>query len=562
MHPSKGTDDDIGETRQNVVLNQQEMSKEPEETRMNSDAKSIQRTDGVSVQEDQPHQLGDQDEKDPHHTKSPTNGSGLDTGDEKAASGTTRTSLISRLSWIPKRCRYDPDNPPQFSLPMNMLMGLAGTFTVANLYYPQPILNILAHDFNVSFETASNVATLSQAGYAVGLLFVCPLGDKVRRRPFVLSLIWATATVWLGLCLTNNFNAFIGLSFICGVGTVTPQLMLPLVGDLAPPHRRASSLSIVVSGLALGMLIARVLSGILANFTSWRNIYWLAFGAQYMILILLFFFLPDYPAKDPGLPYLQLLWDIITMVVKEPVLLQACLTGYLLSAAFTSFWTTLTFLLASPPYNYSSLEIGFFAFIGIAVITLGPLWSRLITDRFVPLFSVILGLSLEFVGIVIGTFIGKFTVAGPIVQAITMDTGANFAHTANRTNVYTRLDPKKRNRVNTAYMVFSFAGQLTGTAVGNRLYARGGWTWSGGCNIAFIGFALVLCFLRGPHEKGWVGWRGGWSVRKDVVLAQNKGATDEENGNGTPPNQEQMAEEVQSSAAQNTPGKEGHEVKS
>jgi hypothetical protein len=124
MHPSKGTDDDIGETRQNVVLNQQEMSKKPEERRMNSDAKSIQRTDGVSVQEDQPHQLGDQDEKDPHHTKSPTNGSGLDTGDDKAASGTTRTSLISRLSWIPKRCRYDPDNPPQFSLPMNMLMGL------------------------------------------------------------------------------------------------------------------------------------------------------------------------------------------------------------------------------------------------------------------------------------------------------------------------------------------------------------------------------------------------------------------------------------------------------
>ncbi|ETS84653.1 hypothetical protein PFICI_02678 [Pestalotiopsis fici W106-1] len=555
MHPPKGTNDDIGESRQDVVLNQQKVSSDMGERKSISDAKNIQRTDGISVSEDKAHQPGNHEEKDPP-PKGPTNGGLVDTVD-KTASGTA-ASMISRLTWIPKRCRYDPDNPPQFSLPMNMLMGLAGTFTVANLYYPQPILNILAHDFNVSFETASNVATLSQAGYAVGLLFVCPLGDKVRRRPFVLTLIWATATVWLGLCLTNNFNAFIGLSFICGVGTVTPQLMLPLVGDLAPPHRRASSLSIVVSGLALGMLIARVLSGILANFTSWRNIYWLAFGAQYMILILLFFFLPDYPAKDPGLPYFQLLWDIITMVVKEPLLLQACLTGYLLSAAFTSFWTTLTFLLASPPYNYSSLEIGFFAFIGIAVITLGPLWSRLITDRFVPLFSVILGLSLEFVGIVIGTFIGKFTVAGPIVQAITMDTGANFAHTANRTNVYTHLDPKKRNRVNTAYMVFSFAGQLTGTAVGNRLYARGGWTWSGGCNIAFIGFAIVLCFLRGPHEKGLVGWGGGWSVRKDVAKKEK----DEENGNSTSPtpNQEQMAEEAQTSAPQNPPA-DGHEDK-
>lgn len=242
------------------------------------------------------------------------------------------------------------------------------------------------------------------------------------------------------------------------VSTVTPQIMLPLVGDLAPPEKRAASLSVVVSGLAMGLLIARVLSGIVANYTSWRNIYWLAFGAQYTVLILLFFFLPDYPAKDSELRYFRLLTDIVKMVVTEPLLLQACLSGFLLSAAFTSFWTTLTFLLASPPYSFSSLEIGLFAFIGIAVIALGPLWSRLITDRFVPLFSVVLGLSFEFVGIVVGTFIGKFTLAGPIVQAITMDTGANFAHTANRSNVY-NLDPKARNRVNTAYMVFCFAGQ-------------------------------------------------------------------------------------------------------
>lgn len=177
-------------------------------------------------------------------------------------------------------------------------------------------------------------------------------------------------------------------------------------------------------------------------------------------------------------PYFELLYDILTLVVKEPLLLQACLSGFLLSATFTSFWTTLTFLLSAPPYLYSTLEIGLFAFIGIAVIALGPLWSRLITDKFVPLFSVvsdsgqgnfanaqaltvekIIGLAFELVGITIGTFLGTWTVAGPIVQAIAMDSGANFAHTANRTNVYNHLDPKKRNRVNTAYMVFSFAGQ-------------------------------------------------------------------------------------------------------
>ncbi|KAI0155384.1 MFS general substrate transporter [Hypoxylon sp. FL1284] len=424
------------------------------------------------------------------------------------------TKVINILGWMPQRCRYDPENPPSFTLSMNILLAFSGTFTVANLYYPQPILNVLAEDFNVSYEKASDVAALSQAGYAVGLLFLCPLADMIPRRPFILFLIWMTATIWIGLCLTNNFNVFLSLSFLCGVGTVTPQLMLPLVGDLAPAHRRASSLSVVVSGLALGLLIARVLSGIVANFTSWRNIYWLAFGAQYLTLVLLFFYLPDYPAKNKGLNYFKALWGMAVMVVTEPLLTQACIIGFLLSAAFTSFWTTLTFLLASPPYEYSSLEIGCFAFIGIVVVALAPVWSRLITDRFVFLFSVVLGLAFELIGIVISTFIGSFTVAGPIIHAIMMDSGTNFSHTANRSNVY-NLDPKARNRVNTAYMVFAFAGQIMGTAVGNRLYAQGGWVWSGSSNIAFIGVAIIVGIARGPRETGWVGWSKGWNIRKD-----------------------------------------------
>ncbi|KAJ8105897.1 hypothetical protein ONZ43_g7245 [Nemania bipapillata] len=303
------------------------------------------------------------------------------------------TRFLQTINWMPTWCRYDAHNPPKFTLSMNILLAFSTTFTVANLYYPQPILNVIANDFNVTYERSSNVATLSQAGK------------------------------WIGLCLTTKFEAFVSLSFLCGVGTVTPQLMLPLVGDLAPAHRRASSLSLVVSGLALGLLVARVLSGVVANYTAWRNIYWLALGAQYLTFTLhgaVFFTLPDYPAKNKGLNYFNVLWRMAVLLVEEPLLIQACLMGFLLSAAFTNFWTTLTFLLASPPYNYSSLEIGLFALIGVAVISLAPVWSRLITDRFVFLFSSVLGLSVELVGIVIGTYIGNFTVAGPVIQAIFM----------------------------------------------------------------------------------------------------------------------------------------------
>ena len=104
--------------------------------------------------------------------------------------------IFHYLNWMPTWCRWDPETPPVFSMSMNVLFGFAGAFTVANLYYNHPILNILAHDFNVPYETASRIPTLMQAGYATGLLFLCPLGDVFRRRPFVLGMIFFTATMW------------------------------------------------------------------------------------------------------------------------------------------------------------------------------------------------------------------------------------------------------------------------------------------------------------------------------------------------------------------------------
>lgn len=385
---------------------------------------------------------------------------------------------------------------------------------MANLYYNHPILNILADDFGVSYERVSVIPTVMQAGYACGLLFLCPLGDVFRRRAFVLILVWFTATLWLGLCLTKSFPAFVGLSFITAVSTVTPQLMLPLVGELAPPAKRATSLSIVVSGLLLGMLIARVLSGIVTEYTSWRTIYWLSFGLQYLILILLWLFMPDYPVTNPGgLNYFKMLFSILQLLTRYPVLVQACLVGFFTSCTFTSYWTTLTFLLASPPYSYSPLIIGLFALIGIGAMTLGPFYSRAIIDRFVPLFSVILGELMCLTGVVVGTYTGTFTVAGPIIQAFALDIGIQTSQIANRSAIYA-IEPKARNRVNTAYMLFVFCGQLTGTAVGNNLYARGGWIHSGSASVGLIAAALVVCSLRAPWEKGWIGWTGGWGFRR------------------------------------------------
>jgi hypothetical protein len=152
-------------------------------------------------------------------------------------------------------------------------------------------------------------------------------------------------------------------------------------------------------------------------------------------------------------------------------------------------------------------------------------WPAII-DRFVPLFSVILGLTYCLIGVAIGTYIGNFTVAGPIIQAFVIDLGLQTTQIANRAGIY-GIEPKARNRVNTAYMVAVFCGQLMGTAVGNKLYAEGGWVRSGSASIGFTGAALVICFARAPWEKGWVGWHGGWGLRRrDLGPAQAAQASD------------------------------------
>lgn len=417
-----------------------------------------------------------------------------------------------------------------------------------------------------------------QAGYAAGLLFLCPLGDLIPRRPFVCGLVLFTATLWLvfvapsliprhpsamygrmrlissrlGLCITNNLAVFTGISFIVSITTVTPQLMLPLVGDLAPPNRRAAALSVVVSGLMLGVLIARVLSGTISNFVTWRAVYWMSLGLQYVIFALLWCFMPDYPPTNPGMNYFRLLWDIPKMLTRHTVLVQACLAGLLCSAPFTSFWTTLTFLLAGQPFNYTPLTIGLFGLIGISGMLCSPIYARLVTDKFVPHFTVLFGLSCSLVGVCVGTYTGTFTVAGPVLQALLVDFGNQTAQIANRSAIYA-IEPKRRNGVNTAFMVATFCGQLIGTSAGNHIYAAAGWIGSGSASVGFICAAIAVMIVRGPWEEGWVGWHGGWSMRKkDENSADGKTSEkahftqdkkDEEVGSGLGAN-EKVLEEV------------------
>lgn len=289
--------------------------------------------------------------------------------------------------------------------------------------------------------------------------------------------------------------------------------MLPLVGDLVPPARRATALSIVSSGLVLGLLFARLLSGIIAAYSSWRNIYWLALGLQYLIVLLIWMFMPDYPPVNTDVSYLKILVTIATYFVSSPVLIQATLMGFFLFATFTSFWTTLTFLLSGSIYFFSTVRISLFSLAGLTPMVLGPFYSRYVIDKYAQHFSILITLTMMVTGICIGAYTGTFSVAGPVLQAAFQDFGLQMTQIANRTAIF-RVAPKARSRVNTAYMIGVFCGQLMGTAVGNRVYSERGWVLTGSVNIVFVGVAFLILLARGPLETGWFGWKGGFPIRR------------------------------------------------
>ena len=286
--------------------------------------------------------------------------------------------------------------------------------------------------------------------------------------------------------------------------------MFPLTIQYAPERHRATMTSIVMSGIVFGLLVARLLSGIVTEFTSWRNIYWVSFGLQAVIWVLLFCFMPDVPVLRPGTSYPIILYKIVTMPLYHPVLVQSGLIAFLIMGMFTSFWTTLTFQLADV-FHLSPLAIGLFALVGISPVVLNPVISWLLTSRMNPSGTLLIAHAVTLAAVCVGTFVGTFSLAGPVTWAFLGDLGMTTTVVSNRMAI-ADVNPKAQNAVNAVYMVFTFGGQLFGVTVGNKLYAEGGWKYSGALSIAQLGLGMLIVLARGPHEKGWVGWSGGWNL--------------------------------------------------
>ncbi|KAJ3513444.1 hypothetical protein NLJ89_g2943 [Agrocybe chaxingu] len=431
---------------------------------------------------------------------------------------------------IPTHLRYNPAKPFKFSYATIVLYAFTTMIIVANLYYCQPLLIEMSQSFGVSYERVSRIPTLLQAGqvmlpildlfiltlsrYAVGLLLICPLGDIVRRRQLILFLVLVTLLLTIGLAVTTDVVIFETLSSLMGLLNVAAQILVPLVAEIAPPDQRAFAFSIVLTGLMFGILVARVIAGIIGQFIVWRIVYYTAFGAQCLAFLCLHFILPDYPAKNGDLPYWKIHWSMAKLAVTEPIAVQVILINLGASACFAYFWVTLTFLLGASPYNYSTLEIGLFGFIGMAGVAGGPLSGRLI-DRMHPWHALLIATTLLLVFQAVQTAAGGIHISAVIVACFGLDFMQQVQNVGLVIMIFS-ISKAAISRLNAIYMISFYVGQMIGTAVGTSLFVRYGWRAAAIFGMAMYVMQIIVLLLRGPHcrQYTWFGYEGGLSFQK------------------------------------------------
>jgi predicted MFS family arabinose efflux permease len=342
------------------------------------------------------------------------------------------------------------------------------------------------------------IATLTQAGYALGLLLFVPLGDVVERRRLIVLLLCVVGAALTGAALSPSLSLLALASFAIGVTTVVPQLIVPFAAGLAPAGMRGRVVGQVVSGLLVGILAGRSVAGALGHVIGWRGVFAAAAGTMWLLALVLWRLLPLAPAAGARLPYRELLRSLGTLWRREPAIRDAALLGALTFASFSAFWTTLTFRLHLAPLDYGSGVAGAFGLVGIVGAGAAPIAGRL-ADRRSPRHIVGLALLVNVTAWAVLLLAGH-TLAGIAAGVLLLDAGTQAAQVSNQARVYA-LPAEAHGRFNTIYMVCYFVGGAVGSTAATM--AWGAYGWRGVCCVGLgsLGLALATYARRVPLQR-------------------------------------------------------------
>lgn len=384
--------------------------------------------------------------------------------------------------------------PAPMSGALTFLFAFAAGAAVANIYYVQPLVGLIGPDIGLSPVLASLMVTFTQVGYAIGLLLLVPLGDLVENRSLVVLTLLAVSASLAISALAGSEPAFLAAALVLGGCAVVAQMLVPFAATLSPEAHRGATVGKVVSGVMTGILLARPVASLIADFAGWRAVFGFAAILMACLAALLRWNLPM-RRPEGGLAYRWLiasLWPVWrdTAILRRRALYQAAMF-----AAFSLFWTTVPLLLASSTFGWSQRGIAVFALAGAAGALVSPVAGR-VADRGwtmsatgVALFLVLFSFVVAGLGLVVGS------IALLVVAAILLDVGCILNLVLGQRAIYV-LGPEIRSRLNALYMASAFLGGAVGSAIASAVYVHGGWIATS-CTGA--GFAVVALLYYGSE---------------------------------------------------------------
>ena len=355
------------------------------------------------------------------------------------------------------------------------LFAICSGLAIGNLYWAQPLLVQITNGFGLSAASGGLLVTATQIGYALGILFLVPLGDFVRRKRLI-SIVMTLSVIALVACALSPSFIILSLSlFSMGIVTVSGQIILPLAGDLSKEEERGHIVGIVSSGITAGILFSRFVSGIIAGFWGWRSVYIIAAVLNLIMALVIIYVLPEIPRKNKLESYKGLIFSVFTTFKRHKTLVRILLhSGLIFGLVFNIFWTSLTFLLSAAPFNYNTFQIGLVSLAGlvaaVAGIGIGKLQDKGLS---IPALGVFIILSLV---TMMGGFLFSDSILAIVLIAAVFSIAVQGISVLSQARLFA-LSNEERSRLNTVFVVSNFLFGAVGSALASFLWAQGGWSY-------------------------------------------------------------------------------------
>jgi predicted MFS family arabinose efflux permease len=373
-------------------------------------------------------------------------------------------------------------------------MALASGISVANLYYSQPLLVQMGRTFGVG-HAVGYIPTFTLVGLVIGMLFLVPLGDMFERRRLITAMCICASLAAAAVAIAPSFTWLAIASLLVGMSSIVQHLILPFAAQIAPYRERGKTVGIILSGMMLGTLLARTVSGFVGAELSWRIMYCIAATLMLGLAVVVNSVLPERSPSE-AISYRELLRSLITIAREQPLLRESSLIGAMLFGALNAFWVNLIFFLETPPYHYGERAVGLFGLIGAVGAAAAPLIGRL-TDRRGARFGVSLSLITSLTAF-IGLWLFGDKLPPLIGGVILLDAGVQAGQVSNQARIY-GLMPSAPSRVNTIYMASFFGGGALGAALG--AYGWDGMQWAGVCVVGIAMLVIALGIHLGDRER-------------------------------------------------------------